>query len=812
MKIPGKASGKQVLGVMIDGAEMKIAQLGWEKGELALFGIESVILPARLGKIGTSTSHHPVEGIIGEESDIFGIEDEDLEPDPILDEEPEEEAEQQDLSGTLINVFSKYSLNNNKIAVNVPEGQASYYSFESEFGLKGKKLEKRIREEINPLAGGTLDTATINHFKTDSDGMMVVVSEGNVPIIEELIDIKNYLSTGIPYFCHAGSNEIALVNLVRMAIDPPEDQISAVVYIGSDFSRIIIMKGHTPISFIQAIREGYQSPGVCQTLFSKILLEQEEAGIPDIDQIILAGEIGIPRAVEFFEKQFPDTEIKPITPGPLDTSMLKAEEIALFPNFAIPVALAWEALDRKNSKWIHTDLMPHNVKDAQRTFKVAWHGIMLLGMIFLGVVLLSYQGFTTLGRIKSLEDSIRVKKASNAALQSDLIYIEQLQHKVNMNKSNLEFLNSIIGDPDKWGRLFDKLSVDFERVKRIWIEQIESSGDGFTLVGKALSRDRVPELAGSFDAADLQRVTRVISESGEIAYEFEFMANLPPPPPEISKEKAVTTDQAASVGGRIEAGQEGSNNPKRIELPPDDQTKKSAANNQNNNRKAAIAQARPQQKVARQDVQKEQQPIAPQRDNTDRNASKLTQTQGPSVQEVNAAADQVRPKQNIQKQSQPVAVKGDDADRNLPKVPQGNAQSVSKKDSRKPSMGIESASSLYDRGIKSVRNREIDKALVAFNSIIKNHSGTPEAAAAQYWIGECHYSNKDFQKAADAFEKNLEHTSNPKRPAAMVMLGMSYIKLGKKDAAREHFEALIEAYPEGEFTETAKRKLDALGG
>jgi Tfp pilus assembly PilM family ATPase len=350
MKLPGKSSKKQVLGVAVDGTDLRIAQLGWENGEIAIYALETVALPARLGKISSVGG-----GVLLEEKagDVFGFDEEEPETDP-MDLNVEEE-ETGDLSNTLMNVFSKYPLRRNRIAVNIPEGQATYYSFESDFGLKGKKLLKRLNEEISPLTGGTMDSATIDYFRTEEGGLTVVVSEGQIPLIEQLLDIRNYLAGGMPYFCSVNSNEIALINLVRRALDPPEDKIVALVYIGCDFSRVIILRGGEPLSFIQAIREGYQSPQVCQTLFSKILLEQEEAGIPDIDQIVLTGEIGMTRALDFFQKQFPDAEVKPMTPGPLDTSLLKNEELAVFSNFAIPVSLAWKRWKARipdGSKWI----------------------------------------------------------------------------------------------------------------------------------------------------------------------------------------------------------------------------------------------------------------------------------------------------------------------------------------------------------------------------------------------------------------------------------------------------------------------------
>ena len=133
MNISSKASGKQVLGVMVDGTDLRIAHMGWEKGEIVIHALEAVVLPARLGRIGAA---QPVAAIDSEENDIFGIDETGSIKEPFLDMVGPQD---QDLAGAIINIFSKYNLGKKKIAVNIPDGQATEYSGESDVGLSGKK-------------------------------------------------------------------------------------------------------------------------------------------------------------------------------------------------------------------------------------------------------------------------------------------------------------------------------------------------------------------------------------------------------------------------------------------------------------------------------------------------------------------------------------------------------------------------------------------------------------------------------------------------------------------------------------------------
>ncbi|TKJ39735.1 hypothetical protein CEE37_10685 [candidate division LCP-89 bacterium B3_LCP] len=737
----GNSAGNQVLGVMVDGKDLRIAHLGSENGQIIIHSLESYVLPTRLGKIRKSEVTFPA-AIEDERGDVLGFDESDQESEGFDDIIEDLDEEGEDVSSSIIHIFDKYPLKQARIAANIPEGQATYYSFDSDFGLNGKKLKSRLQEEIAPLAGGSLETAIVDHFKTDSDNLMVVVSEGNIPIMEEILDVKNFLSSGNPYFCQVNANEISLVNLVRLSIDPADDIITAVIYIGADFSRVILMKGKDPISFIQAIHEGYHSPQVCQTLFSKILLEQEEAGIPEIDKIVLAGEIGMTRAHDFFTKQFPNIDVQPITSGPLDTGMLKNEEIAIFPNFAIPVAMAWEALDRKNPDFIRADLLPPSIVENQRSFKIAWHGLLLLGVIFVCMLFLSYFGITRFKEIQALKSSISTKQSSIESLQQDLLYISQLQSQINQNNSNLSFLDSLVVDANKWSRLFAKLSTDFKNINRIWIERIQSTPEGFTMQGKSLSRDKIPVLAAGFSGVNLRRVSRIISEAGQVEYQFELDANIPiPPEKEIATVSDVSSDRNQDIAGSIKDG-----------LQPSDKT------------------------ISREKSEKTA-----------------------SVTRSNVNSGKKGEFTPLYKGTTVSSSKSKVADKPKTKLAQRKTTSTA-------------ITQLYANGMNLIKNRDIENAAVEFKKLVLKYPTSDEAPSAYYWIGECAFSQKHYEEAIEAFTTSLRYNDNPKRQAGMVMLGMSYLKLGNEEKAQKQFESLLDAFPEGEFTETAQRKLKELTG
>lgn len=509
---------KQALGIMLDGTDLRVAHLGWKRGKVAVFGVEKISLPRLLSS--------PIEQEVAAESKVesaFGIS-----PDVMMTDQLEDD-QSGDASGMLVNFLNKYPLKNIQLAVNIPDDQVSYHQFKDDFGLKGKALRQRLRGTIALPPSARPENAMLDVFKSPEGGVTAAAFGGSIPLVESLMNLQSFFPSGSLKFSLLETNEMALVNLARASLDLKDDEVTVLVYIGLEFSSIIVLKGNHPLTFVQAIHEGYDSDKVCNTLFARILLEQQEANLPEIHRVVLAGELTATKATEFFTNQFSDLKVEAITFEKLDASDLQQDAAADLAKYAIPIAMAWEALDHRNRRFLHLDLMPVSIRDFQKFFMIAWHGFVMLGLIFVLIVALSYQTMVRWSTIDNLEYFIQQKQETLVSLQSDLLRIGLIQEQIETLQANLNFVDSKIADPDKWSRLFVKLAGDFASVKRIWAERIESIPTGFKIVGNSQYRVPVSKLAYLLPDADLQRSIRTVSEKGELTYEFETLASVPPP-------------------------------------------------------------------------------------------------------------------------------------------------------------------------------------------------------------------------------------------------------------------------------------------
>jgi tol-pal system protein YbgF len=122
-----------------------------------------------------------------------------------------------------------------------------------------------------------------------------------------------------------------------------------------------------------------------------------------------------------------------------------------------------------------------------------------------------------------------------------------------------------------------------------------------------------------------------------------------------------------------------------------------------------------------------------------------------------------------------------------------------------PSEAYRQAKNDYDKG-------NFDLALAGFQNYIAQFPNTSLTSAAQYWIGECYSSKKDFARAIEAF--GLVITSYPKSdkvPGAKLKIGLSYLSENNTAKAKEYFNKVIKEHRGTAEAEIAADRLSKIG-
>ena len=121
------------------------------------------------------------------------------------------------------------------------------------------------------------------------------------------------------------------------------------------------------------------------------------------------------------------------------------------------------------------------------------------------------------------------------------------------------------------------------------------------------------------------------------------------------------------------------------------------------------------------------------------------------------------------------------------------------------------AARLYQAALSTLEAGRPASALGQFQEFLRAYPGHSLAPNAGYWLGECYYSQKQYDSAIIAFKDVVAlHPAHDKAAAAMLKAGFSYALLGDAANARFYFEALVKDFPASKPASLARTRLASL--
>ena len=113
--------------------------------------------------------------------------------------------------------------------------------------------------------------------------------------------------------------------------------------------------------------------------------------------------------------------------------------------------------------------------------------------------------------------------------------------------------------------------------------------------------------------------------------------------------------------------------------------------------------------------------------------------------------------------------------------------------------------SRYEAGRTSFERFNYEEAIQVFSSLLQSDPSHSLADNCQYWIGECYYGLKQYDRAILEFQKVFAYSQNDKHDDAQLMIGLSYVKSGQTERAKSEFQTFLNTYIGSEYTSIARR-------
>lgn len=98
-----------------------------------------------------------------------------------------------------------------------------------------------------------------------------------------------------------------------------------------------------------------------------------------------------------------------------------------------------------------------------------------------------------------------------------------------------------------------------------------------------------------------------------------------------------------------------------------------------------------------------------------------------------------------------------------------------------------------------------------FSTYLRSYPRTDAADDAQFYIGECYYSDGKFTEAMDAYNRVIvSYPKADKVPDALYKRGLAFDRMGQPDRARESWDQVMKQFPEHDLARLAKQNIDRL--
>jgi TolA-binding protein len=853
-----KYRDKVIFGIFEDNPSFKIVQMRWYNGTAMLVNLQKTMLDKSF------YADRPNQEFIATENEA------DLQLSSVLqfDDNASQDEQEPKIAETQIvspesRLLDSFPLDEGRIALNANDERLTAYPLN--LSAQSKGLLRAINKDILKPEDRKNKQTVYGVIPQIGEMCTVLVHRGMNSLLDYLWSYNRVHTTKRFFYTLMDSNDISLVNILNINYDFPAEANVLILYLGFEYKKGILVKNGAFVkSFpIQTASNLFTNR---DEIYSKLMLEQDEAQLPDPQFITLAGENSKNDDVSYFQNKFPKSEVsriffKNMLVGEDAPDPITDEDLA---EYAIPIALAWKTMDSGNKKYINTNFLQKKIIEGQKIFKLAWHGFIILFLLFF------YTSYSTKNFLIVSNDLAHLKKA-NIMLESEN---RSYRSKVESNMAGLMSVESLQGQQQKvlellkgkneWGYILKELADSFNNHPMSWIVNLKSDKESFTIIGKTSKRTNILAFSQLFPDGKILKVTN--EKIGKnLIWNFEMTYSYP-------KLETVMKGQTLAPTTNVNPSPAETNT--NISPVPEKQTLKTVTNKQNvqnaeqskvtPKRTSAVQKANSTQTIQKQPpaVSAKINQAKPAEKSVSHSVEKITKSNTapkqtsaapvkpiPEVKKtapVKVAETNIVPTKKVTPKPTPTAIakpipevkktapvkvaetnivptkkvtpKPTATAKPIPEVKKTAPVKVAEKNKVVENKAMESAqpTESVDKGAQDFEklraDYEEDKNEVVLQKarqFIQRYPNHPYAYFSRYMMAESLYMLNDYKNALKMFDQIIAENKN-KTPDAYYMKGICYLALRDTVKARDNFKIVIERYPNSGVYLKARKKMEVL--
>jgi hypothetical protein len=399
------------------------------------------------------------------------------------------------------------------------------------------KIVKRILAEVQQSMNIESTKDRVAYNMIGKSGIIAAIRLESAPIIEacSMPFGSQRRSARIDFLT---SNDIALINLVRVHFRFQEHEVVHVINVGRDDTRLYILQGYDLKFIAPTIQQGANDRDYVMMLNNRIELAAENAGFPKANAVVLCGyaeEIGLKDEILANSPSMVTHSL-----GRLRLSHGGDEAIQReMRHYPVPISIAWQKLEKENPHFYRMNLLPQRIREGQKKLKLAWHGFILLAIMFAAVAGLTVLGMKKQVELSRLTATVEYEKKQVREQQAIVDQINALESRSANIITATNTLDTLLLNSEKWSETLDTLALGVSNLQNIWIHEFKPEKDGNnptnaansnpannSVIGFSLTRGSVPALSHRIGQTNMREIS--VQKIGERKV-FRYDVNLAVP-------------------------------------------------------------------------------------------------------------------------------------------------------------------------------------------------------------------------------------------------------------------------------------------
>lgn len=373
--------------------------------------------------------------------------------------------------------------------------------------LKKKELQEYIEQHLDKVYG-VAPGSDHYQYKVREDGSMLLASYQEKPYLLNLVDSAQHFYSSKIKILQMLPDESVLASLIKKNYSLEADEITCVIHMGFNRSRVFFMRGDQIQYAISPIDEGRGSSKVLDVVFSKILFQLDTGELSGLDRILITNNDLNETSIDYFQKQFPDVEVDEFRFS-VDRIDIPEHLEAVSGFFTSAIGAALSAAELKDPDFSDFSMLPSYIRERQNVLKLRWHGVMLILFLLATPAIWNLMYQQKQAQIKDLKEELNRTEMSIANLEPVVAEANNLQKLYVDEQNKMDLLNGLGSGVFYWSETLKTLNDGLGNIKHVWIDRIQYVEDGFMLQGYSMTRARIPMVTNLFKWADLKAVSVV---------------------------------------------------------------------------------------------------------------------------------------------------------------------------------------------------------------------------------------------------------------------------------------------------------------